>query len=285
LEPFVRLRTLHLLNARTAELVAALCRRAGRAIMEVYREDDFGTRLKLDRSPVTLADLAAHRVLVDGLGELTPGLPVLSEESDDIPWSERRRWGAHWLVDPLDGTKEFVKRNDEFTVNVALIRDHKPVMGVVHAPVFGTTYWAVDGLGAYKQTAQGFAPIRVSERKIPRRGKQSDVRSLTMIVSRSHIREGDARFMEEMGKIYAEPQLLRVGSSLKICMIAEGRADVYPRMGPTSEWDIAAGQCVLEQAGGVVAELDGRRLRYNKADLLNPFFIARSAGVELPHAV
>lgn len=281
--------TNQLLNPRAAREVARICARAGDAILEVYQKRDVGVRLKADHTPVTKADFAAHRVVVDGLRAFTPDIPVLSEESLHIPWSERKTWDTYWLVDPLDGTKEFVKRNDDFTVNVALIRGGKSVMGVIYAPVYGLTYWAVQGMGAFKETAQGFAPIRVSGRQMPRLDESSankssanKTRPLTIIVSRSHIRGANAQFMTDMEQLYRGPRLLRVGSSLKLCMIADGQADVYPRMGPTSEWDIAAGQCILEQAGGVVQKLGGQPLRYNKSNLLNPHFVARAPQVELP---
>src|SRR5690554_4163738 len=269
---FMKRYTQNLLNARAAREVAKICERAGDAIMELYPKRNISLRFKSDDTPVTKADFAAHRVVVDGLRAFTPGIPVLSEESVRIPWRTRQTWDVYWLVDPLDGTKEFVKKNDDFTVNVALIRDGKPIMGVIYAPVYGLTYWGVQGMGAFKESAQGFAPIGVSRRDIPRiDAPASDKTSpLSIIVSRSHIRGANAQFMTDMEQIYRAPRLLRVGSSLKLCMIAEGKADVYPRMGPTSEWDIAAGQCILEQAGGLVHGLDGQPLRYNKANLLNP---------------
>lgn len=275
---------LKLLNAQVAAEVAGICARAGDAIMAFYQEDDVKVRLKADQTPVTSADFAAHRVVVDGLRAAWPEVPVLSEESGQISWSERQTWQTYWLVDPLDGTKEFVKKNDDFTVNVALIHHGEPVMGVIFAPVYGLTYWAARGLGAFKIDAQGSTPIGVSLREIPRvdAPETAPARPLTIIVSRSHITGANAQFMRDIEQIYREPTVLRVGSSLKLCMIAEGRADVYPRMGPTSEWDIAAGQCILEQAGGVVEQLNGQRLRYNKESLLNPHFVARSPRVELP---
>lgn len=273
-----------LLNAETAHRVATICERAGDEILKVYKKDDVGVQVKSDKTPVTEADFAAHRVLVEGLRAFTPELPVLSEESVHIPWSQRQTWDTYWLVDPLDGTKEFVKKNDDFTVNVALIRDGVSVMGVIYAPVYDLTYWAAQGLGAFKTGEQSDVPIQVSPRKMPRRDDPASTttRPLTIIVSRSHIRGANARFMSDMEQIYREPNLLRVGSSLKLCMIADGQADVYPRMGPTSEWDIAAGQCILEQAGGVVQQLDGQPLRYSKENLLNPHFVARAPQVELP---
>lgn len=270
----------------TPSMLAALVElseQAGRAILEVYHHEDFGTRLKADQSPVTDADLAAHRCIAQGLVRLTPALPVLSEESRHIPWAERKTWQTYWLVDPLDGTKEFIKRNDEFTVNIALIHAHAPVLGVVHAPVSGVTWWGCAGLGAFKRTAHGEEAISVSNRTIPRVASETDeARPLMMALSRSHIREADGVYLEKLRAMYAQPSLMRVGSSLKFCLIAEGTADIYPRMGPTSEWDTAAAHCVLEQAGGVLTQPAGGAIVYNKEDLENPFFVARAPQVELP---
>lgn len=271
-----------LLNPSTLAALVALSERAGEAILEVYHHEDFGTRLKADHSPVTDADLAAHRCIVDGLARLTPALPVLSEESRHTSWAERKQWQTYWLVDPLDGTREFIKRNDEFTVNIALIHEHTPVLGVVHAPVMGVTWWGCEGQGAHKRTADGGGPIAVSGRAIPRGGEPVGEHPLRMALSRSHIREADGVYLEKLRAMYADPTLTRVGSSMKFCLIAEGLADIYPRMGPTSEWDTAAAHCVLAQAGGVLTQPDGRPLVYNKEDLENPFFVARAPQVELP---
>jgi 3'(2'), 5'-bisphosphate nucleotidase len=273
-----------LLDAAMANKVADLAERAGEAIMEIYQQADFETRLKEDESPLTAADLAAHNVLVDGLAELTPDIPVLSEESSAITYEERRQWQTFWLVDPLDGTKEFIKRNGEFTVNVALISGdqisgdqtggYRAVMGVVHAPALETTYWAVDGQGAFKRSPQGEAPIRVA---------QDDSLPITVVVSRSHLRERDEQFIAELRERYEDVHLQPTGSALKLCLVAEGSADVYPRFGPTMEWDIAAAQCVVEQAGGVVEVVgDGGSLRFNKESLVNPLFIAYTPAVDLP---
>lgn len=266
-------RKLELLNRRTAEKVAELAELAGEAIMQIYGRDDFETEYKEDESPLTAADKAAHRILVEGLEQLTPDVPVLSEESKDISYDDRRDWNNFWLVDPLDGTKEFIKRNDEFTVNVALIRRDEPVMGVVHAPALGTTYYAVEKLGAFKRSGEGFEPIEVA---------QQAHQPITVVVSRSHLRERDELFIDSLRGRYGEVELSPTGSALKLCLVAEGVADVYPRFGPTMEWDIGAAQCVVEQAGGIVRTEDGEPLRYNKKSLVNPFFIARTPAVELP---
>ncbi|HKE95654.1 MAG TPA: 3'(2'),5'-bisphosphate nucleotidase CysQ [Povalibacter sp.] len=243
--------------------VAALARRAGAEILDVYSQP-FDVSHKDDRSPLTQADLRAHAVIVAGLAELTPGVPVLSEEASDIPFEQRRQWSHYWLVDPLDGTKEFVSRNGEFTVNIALIDKHAPVLGVVHVPVKSTTYMGTIVGGAFRQSDQDTStPIRVQSPAAP---------VLRVVGSRSHATPGalDA-YLERLGP----HTLLSIGSSLKFCLIAEGSADFYPRFGPTSEWDTAAAHAVLEAAGGSVIDVQGNPLRYNrKAELLNPHFLA-----------
>jgi len=247
--------------ARLRAGAVALARRAGEAILEVYRSD-FAVEHKADRSPLTEADLAAHTVIAEGLKALAPGLPVLSEERLAPPYSVRSQWRRYWLVDPLDGTREFVKRNGEFTVNIALIEDGDPVLGVVFAPVLDEMAHAVRGGGAELERAGDRAPLQVAPRNNP---------PLRVMGSRSH---GDGRLVGFLDRIGAH-ELFALGSSLKFCRLAEGGADLYLRYGPTSEWDTAAGQCVLEEAGGAVTDLAGKTLRYNQRDsLLNPDFVA-----------
>jgi 3'(2'), 5'-bisphosphate nucleotidase len=240
--------------------VLALAREAGRAIMAVYR-DAFEVTRKDDRSPLTQADLAAHRILVDGLRQLEPACPVLSEESTPEEVAGRRGWHRLWLVDPLDGTREFVKRNDEFTINVALVEDGVPVLGVVHAPALDETASAVRGGALVVERAGRVVPqVAPCGDRIPR-----------VAVSRSH---GCARSDAALARLGAY-ELLAVGSALKFIRVATGEADVYLRLGPTSEWDTAAGQCLIEAAGGRVVALDGRPFRYNQRDtLLNSDFVA-----------
>jgi 3'(2'), 5'-bisphosphate nucleotidase len=243
------------------EACIALSLDAGAAILEVYAQD-FPVEVKADDSPLTQADLASHRIIVAGLRALTPDIPVLSEEDADIPWSVRRTWRRHWLVDPLDGTREFVKKNGEFTVNIALVEDGRPVLGVVYAPVFDYLLHAEAGAGAFLRQAGGDVGAFT---RLPA------VAPLRVAASRSHLDPRTAAALERMG----DTERHGLGSSLKFCRIAEGRMDVYPRFGPTSEWDTAAAQCVLEAAGGVVLRLDGSPLDYNrKDDILNPDFIA-----------
>jgi 3'(2'), 5'-bisphosphate nucleotidase len=246
----------------------ALATAAGAAILEVYAQD-FSVEHKDDRSPLTQADLASHRIIVEGLRALTPDLPVLSEEDADIPWSVRRTWSRYWLVDPLDGTREFVKKNGEFTVNIALVEDGVPVLGVVYAPVFDYLLHAGRGEGAFlREAGQDIALVTRRPATAP----------LRVAASRSHLDERTAAVLQRMG----DTERHGLGSSLKFCRIAEGRIDVYPRFGPTSEWDTAAAQCVLEAAGGAVLRLDGTPLDYNrKENILNPNFIALG-DVDLP---
>ena len=247
------------------EPVVALARDAGHAILEVY-STDFDVQEKEDASPLTQADLAAHRRISAGLKSLTPDIPIISEESGLPEFSERQRWHRYWIVDPLDGTKEFVNRNGEFTVNIALIEDHRPVLGVVHVPVQAKTYVGCEGVGAERRQDDAEpVSIRVAE---------SSAEPVRIVGSRSHRGASLDRFLERVG----DHDMVPMGSSLKFCVVAEGGADVYPRLGPTSEWDTAAAQAVVEQAGGQVVTLDGKPMKYNaKADILNPHFLVIGA--------
>jgi 3'(2'), 5'-bisphosphate nucleotidase len=234
---------------------------AGERILDVY-ESDFAIEHKDDKSPLTAADLAAHKAIVAGLGALTPEIPVLSEESASIPFAERSRWTRYWLVDPLDGTKEFIKRNGEFTVNIALIDNGRVTLGVVYVPVTRLSYFACAGGGAFKQEGgQAAMPIRVTV---------SAAAPVRVVGSRSHSGDSLLRYLDNLGA----HEMVSMGSSLKFCLVAEGKADIYPRLGLTSEWDTAAAQCVVEEAGGRVTGLDMQPLRYNTKDsLLNPHFL------------
>ncbi len=241
--------------------IAALSHSAGEAILDIYSGSDFGTTYKEEGSPLTLADRAANDVIIKGLERLTPDVPVLSEESKAAPYSERSRWKRLWIVDPLDGTKEFIKRNGEFTVNIALVEDGSPVLGVVHAPVLKATYRGVKGEGAFRDRDGATEAITVSD--------YTAGGPLKVVASRSHRGEALDRFLARI----EDYEVLSMGSSLKFCLVAEGSAHIYPRLGPTMEWDTAAAQCVVEAAGGQVTALDGRALSYNREELLNPFFI------------
>jgi 3'(2'), 5'-bisphosphate nucleotidase len=242
--------------------IADIARQAAAEILEVYASGDAGTTLKGDDSPLTQADLRAHRLIAGALASLTPDTPMLSEEAADIPYAQRASWRRYWLVDPLDGTKEFLSRNGQFTVNIALIEDHIPALGVVHVPVTDTSYQGIVGSGAWCQRA-GAAPepIRVSA---------ASAAPVRVVGSRSHRGDSLDAFLARLGP----HEMVPMGSSLKFCMVAEGTADVYPRLGPTSEWDTAAAHAVVAAAGGRVRTLEGTPLRYNMHEgILNPFFL------------
>ncbi|MCW8126278.1 3'(2'),5'-bisphosphate nucleotidase CysQ [Microbulbifer halophilus] len=252
-----------------------ICRRAGDAILEVYNSSaELEVDTKADDSPVTAADLAAHRVLAPALAELLDGVPVLSEEQEMPSFEERRQWQRYWIVDPLDGTKEFIRRNGEFTVNVALIDGGEPVLGVVYVPVLDITYAGCRGGAdseavAFKRTADGETPIRVRALQ-PRLDAGEPVE---LVASRSHGAGAVDRLVERIESAVGEVACKNMGSSLKLCLVAEGAADLYPRLAPTCEWDTAAAQAVVEAAGGTVVDEEFRLLRYNSKDsLLNPFF-------------
>jgi 3'(2'), 5'-bisphosphate nucleotidase len=237
-----------------------IARQAGTAILEIYGQD-FDVMEKADKSPLTEADLAAHHVIVNELQSLTPEIPVLSEESAVIPYDTRAQWHTYWLIDPLDGTKEFIKRNGEFTVNIALIHEGRAVLGVVYVPVSQITYYGDSEQGAFKMDADGnSSAIRViSKHQTP----------LQVAGSRSHAGDSLLQFLDKLG----EHEIISMGSSLKLCLVAEGKADIYPRLGPTSEWDTAAAQAVVEAAGGKVTDTSMNPLIYNtKESFLNPYF-------------
>jgi 3'(2'), 5'-bisphosphate nucleotidase len=242
--------------------VRALAADAGQKILEIY-QTAFKVEQKSDNSPLTAADRASHDMILRGLELLTPGVPVWSEESPETAFGGRSHWPEFWLVDPLDGTREFVRRNGEFTVNVALIRADRPVLGVIHVPVDNTHYFGGEGLGAFEGVGMGEAKrIEVC---------RAAVDPIRIAGSRSHGGDSLAGFL----KTLPGHRFISVGSSIKFCLVASGKADVYPRLGPTSEWDTAAGQAIVEGAGGVVADLSGKPLRYNsRPSPVNPFFVA-----------
>ena len=239
----------------------AIARVAGEAIMSVYVGGAVNVQRKEDASPITEADLAAHRVLASQLMPLLPNCPVVSEE-DLASQAYRKDKGQFWLIDPLDGTKEFIARNDEFTVNIALIEEGRSVLGVVYAPAIDALYWGGAGLGAWRCVRGKTADIKVSANSAPD--------ACRAVASKSHLNETTQSFIDRLGLV----SLVQAGSSLKFCRVAEGEADIYPRLAPTCEWDTAAAQAVLEGAGGMVLDLDGQPLQYGKPDVTNPSFIA-----------
>lgn len=229
-------------------------------VLRIYKSD-FKVNFKADESPITAADTASHDIIIRGLRQIGQDIPILSEEGRDVPWEERKHWRRFWLVDPIDGTKDFTQRTGEFTVNIALIEDGEPVLGVVTAPALNEAYWGVVGESAEMRDRTGkIHRIRVAEPKDAKR----------VVASKNHLNERTRAFIDALG----EHELVQAGSSLKFCRIAEGRADIYPRLGPTCEWDTGAAQAVLVAAGGRVQTLSGEPLKYGKQDVLNPNFIA-----------
>ncbi|MFW5783443.1 MAG: 3'(2'),5'-bisphosphate nucleotidase CysQ family protein [Spirochaetota bacterium] len=300
----------------------SLAVRAGAEILAVYESDDFETERKADDSPLTLADRRSHDVLDAGLRALAPEIPILSEEGRSIPYDERKHWDELWLVDPLDGTKEFIKRNGEFTVNIALVRHGEPVLGVIYAPDRHEAWVGVarsgrpadsdsdsgsPGFGAWKlagaaldpfagaephrsESAAGRAPLpQIPEMGRPISVRARDERRVSIIASRTHLNPETEAFIDRASDGFKDVDIVNVGSSLKLCYVAEGRADLYPRYAPTSEWDTAAGHAIVRAAGGEIyqAEPDAegsgndrkrtdRPLRYNKENVLNPWFVVRA---------
>ena len=240
--------------------VIKIADQASEKVLHIY-QSDFKVNYKEDKTPITAADLAANDIIVKGLRQLSRDIPILSEEGAQTPWEERQHWRRFWLIDPIDGTKDFTQRTGEFTVNIALIEDGEPVMGVVTAPALKEAYWGIKGEGAYKRDRTGRTrPIRMAE---PRD-------SLRVVASKNHLNEDTRAFIAKLGP----HETVQAGSSLKFCRLAEGHADIYPRMSPTCEWDTAAAHAVLLAAGGKVQTPEGKPLKYGKENLENPFFIA-----------
>jgi 3'(2'), 5'-bisphosphate nucleotidase len=256
---------------------------AGKEIMSVYTAGNYSVEKKDDNSPLTEADKRSHRKIVDILSEST--LPVLSEEGKTIDFNERSRWNLFWMVDPLDGTKEFIKRNGEFTVNIALIRNGEPVLGVIYAPVMDTLYFGCENTGSYKLEAdEEYLSHLILSQHVADRLMQASVKlpikqeqkTFTIVASRSHMSSETEAYINNLRAQHGEVQLISKGSSLKLCLVAEGSAQVYPRFAPTMEWDTAAGQAIARYAGfNVINALDQQPVVYNKSELLNPWFIVQ----------
>ena len=259
-------------DAELINAISQIATLAGDEIMAVYTTaGNIEVHNKVDDSPLTEADTRANAVICTRLKLLTPDIPILSEETTLVSFAQRKQWQEYWLIDPLDGTKEFIDRNGEFTVNIALIRAGAPILGVVHAPVSGTSWFGVIGLGAWKQV--GNAALEHIQTHAFERELNKD--TLKVVASRRHGSDALESMLERLSTRFAAIEILNVGSSLKFCMLAEGKADFYPRLAPTSEWDTAAAQAVLEAAGGKVMRTDFTVLGYNsKDDILNPHFLA-----------
>lgn len=247
---------------------------AGKEILKVYETDDFQEEKKADNSPLTLADRNAHNKIVSFLEKTE--FPILSEEGQHLPYEERKKWDYFWLVDPLDGTKEFIKRNGEFTVNIALVKKNTPIASVIYVPVTKVLYFADVEMGAFKiQNAEiitnfDFNFLKTNSQQLP---LPFEKRPYTVVGSRSHLNEKTNNYIESLSQEHGHVKMMPVGSSLKLCMIAEGKADIYPRFGPTMEWDIASGHAIVVASGAKIFKTDGAKMLYNKEDLLNPYFI------------
>ena len=249
------------LDQEYIEKLIKISKNAGDAIMDIY-ESEFDVNFKSDQSPLTKADILSNKIICESLKKITPDVPILSEESSNIPYPERSKWNQYWLIDPLDGTKEFIKKNGEFTVNIALIENNNPVFGLIHIPIKNETYWGTEKSGAF------FIDKNSHQISIKTSSKSSD--TIRIAVSRSH----HDKKLDDLLREIKSYKLISVGSSLKFCLIAHGKADCYFRMGPTSEWDTAAGHAIVKSAGVYVVDFNRDELKYNsKLDFLNPSFI------------
>ena len=246
--------------------VAAIAKEAGDAIMEIYRRD-FTVEYKDDKSPLTEADTHSNEIIVKALQASYPEIPILSEEGKSIDYEERSQWEYFWLIDPIDGTKEFIKKNDEFTVNIALIHENRPVLGVVYAPALGDMYTAKQGEGAYKNVDR--LPLKINE---------APEKHLAVVASKSHLSEETQAFIDDLATQTESIEQVSKGSSLKLCMVAEGEADIYPRLAPTMEWDTAAADAVARESGKMTYQFGNEQeapVVYNKENLLNPWFVVK----------
>jgi 3'(2'), 5'-bisphosphate nucleotidase len=251
-----------MLNQIDIQDIVTIAKDAGNAIMQIYKQD-FEVEYKRDSSPLTLADKKANDIIEDGLNQLSVNLPILSEEGKEISYEDRKHWGYFWLVDPLDGTKEFVKKNDEFTVNIALIYKDTPVLGVVYAPALDVCYWAKQDEGAFKDGQK--LPLKTVDQR----------NTYKIVVSRSHMSDETQAFIDAIDT-QKEKELISIGSSLKICLVAEGEADIYPRLGPTMEWDTGAAHAIVNESNNKIQQYTNNKFTshtYNKRDLLNQWFI------------
>jgi len=247
--------------------INSIAQKAGDEIMKVYQQD-FDVDYKKDNSPLTKADIKSNEIITESLKDLYPEIPILSEENKEVPYKIRKNWEYFWLIDPLDGTKEFVKKNGEFTVNIALIYKNIPVLGVIYAPTLNLLYYAHKDRGAFKQ----------EKNKKPQRlpiYKHAKDDAFKVIVSKSHYNQETKDFVDNLKRQYEKIEFINIGSSLKFCLIAEGKADIYPRLAPTMEWDTAAGQAIIEESKGRITKYKTKEsIKYNKHNLLNPYFVA-----------
>jgi 3'(2'), 5'-bisphosphate nucleotidase len=252
------------LNKQLIISAIEIAKEAGEAISQIYNSD-FDYQIKKDLSPITAADRLSHKIITKRLKILTPEIPILSEENCDIPFKIRAQWANYWLVDPLDGTKEFINNNGEFTVNIALIKNNAPILGIIHIPISHETYWGSKNKGSFYLNAND-AEVNISVSN----NQQNPIR---IVASRSH----PSDMLNDILEKIIDYEIIKIGSSIKFCHIASGQADCYPRFGPTSEWDTAAGEAIVRYAGGHMVALNGNLMHYNaKEDYLNPNFIVSS---------
>ena len=269
---FKKIVSVYMINLSTVEAVKKIAIEAGKAILDIYNnKKDFQIESKADETPLTIADKTANKIICDGLAKLDIQYPIISEENKMIPFEERKNYDYYWLVDPLDGTKEFIKRNGEFTVNIALIHQNRSVMGVVYTPISNEIFWAVKDQGAfYNNGNTSVVKLKANDFKFADK-------KLRVVCSRSHLNEATQSFVNQ----FEAHQLVPKGSSLKFLIIAQGKAEIYPRLAPTMEWDTAAAQIILEEAGGKVLQYNNKQaLGYNKENMLNPSFVAYAKNIE-----
>lgn len=262
------------MNLKHLKIAIEAALKAGQRILEIYHSEDFNIQLKSDDSPLTKADIASHRIIESSLK--ATNIPLLSEEGKDVLYVNRQQWRQLWIVDPIDGTKEFIKRNGEFTVNIALVDHQKPILGVVFAPVIQELYFSLQGFGAFKITIDLKKPLHIDG--IVRNAKKLPIQrtdnTYTIVASRSHLSEETENFIEQMREKHGEVDIISKGSSLKLCMVAEGKADCYPRFAPTMEWDTAAGHAICNEAGFKVLNWPSKyEIRYNRKELKNDWFL------------
>lgn len=254
-----------MLNKIDLEVIVAIAKEAGDAIMEIY-DKDFQVDYKDDKSPLTEADTKSNEIICDALEKAYPEIPMLSEENKEVPYEDRKDWEYYWCIDPIDGTKEFIKKNGEFTVNIALIHKDTPVLGVVYAPALGDMYKAKKGDGAFK-----------NNQKLPLEVNETPEKSLRVVASKSHLSEETQAFIDEVAKGTESIEQVSKGSSLKLVMVAEGSADIYPRLAPTMEWDTAAADAIVRESGKMTYQFEGDEpVVYNKENLLNPWFLVKA---------
>ena len=252
------------------EKIVDIAQEAGKAIMEIYKKD-FTVEYKDDKSPLTEADTKANEIICSALEKLYPSIPMMSEENQEVDFEIRKNWEYYWCIDPIDGTKEFIKKNDEFTINIALIHKNTPVLGVVFAPAIDDMYSSKKGSGAFK-----------NGQKLPLKINKTPTKTITIVASKSHLTEETKAFIDNVTSNIKNPIFISKGSSLKLVMVAEGSADIYPRLAPTMEWDTAAGSAIVLNAGFDLTKDDGKTaLMYNKENLLNPHFIVKPKGFEV----